>query len=542
MKGKEPAKIGGSYSARDLLVAVFRQKLLILMTLLTTAGAVAFFAWYTPDMYESKMKILVRNARAETPLSAGEARGAESNEVSEDQINSEIELLKSRDLLDLVVRKHNLAKSETAGASVTEQDVEKAIIKLEKELQASPVRKANIIEVSYSSKNPETAAAVLKTLSDAYLDKHLKLHRPPGAYEFFKNQADTHEQNLRDAETKLSQFQLDNQTIDIDKQKELIVTRLVDAEAKLKELDGTIDEGAKRIATLEKQIAGMAKRVTTQSRTLPNQYSAERLNTMLVELRNRRVQLLTKFQPEDRVVKEVDEQIAMTTDALSRATASTAVEEASDINPLRQTFEADLSRARVDQAGRLALRKSLSEQVGEYQYQIQKLEQATTVQGDLSRQVKKTEETYQLYAKKQEELRISEALDEQKISNVSIAEAPVVPRSPNNKNRITAMLIALGLGLGLGLGGAFVAEVMRDTFHTPRELENFTDMPVLATVSDRGRTKLSSAFEIYDMSEPEDIGFATNGEPMVFVAQQAAPDRRSRVSLEALESIELKHF
>ncbi len=538
MKGKEPEKIGGSYGTRDLLVAVFRHKVLILLTLVTTASAVAFFAWYTPDMYESRMKILVRNARSEAPLSAGAERSPDRTEVSEEQITSEIELLKSRDLLDLVVRKHNLARPEKAGKPVTEHDVERAIIKLERELHASPVKKANIIEVSYGSENPETAAGVLKTLSDAYLDKHLKLHRPPGAYDFFRNQAEQHEQNLRDAETKLSQFQLENQTVDIAKQKELIVTRLVDAEAKLKDLEGSVDEGNRRIATLEKQLAGMDRRVTTQSRVIPNQYSAERLNTMLVELRNKRVQLLTKFQSDDRVVKEVDEQIAMTAEALARATESTAVEQASDINPLRQAFEADLSRARIDQAGRLALRKSLGEQVAGYQLQMQKLEQATTVQGDLSRQVKKTEETYQLYAKKQEELRISEALDEQKISNVSIAEAPVVPRSPSNKNRITAMLIVLGLGLGLGFGSAFVAEVMRDTFHTPRELENFTDVQVLATIGDFGKARTGATFEIFGRGETEDVPFGIDNEPMVYVARTASPAKGARVRLDALERFE----
>lgn len=525
---------GSSFSARDLVVGMFRHKLLIFLTLVTTAASVALFAYIVPSTYESRMKILVRNARSEAPLSAGEDKGFDRSEVSEEQITSEIELLKSRDLLDVVVRKQNLAEPLKPGMPVTEADIERAVVKLEKDLSASPVKKANIIDVSYSSKNPETAAAVLKTLSEAYLDKHLKLHRPPGAYEFFKNQADQHEAELRDAENKLSEFQQSNNAVDIDKQKELLVTRLVDAQAKLKELDGSIDEGNKRISTLEAQLKGMERRITTQARVLPNQYSAERLNTMLIELRNRRVQLLTKFQPDDRAVKEVDEQIAQTTEALQRATDSTSVEQSTDVNPLRTAFEGDLSRARIDQAGRVALRKSISEQVATYEYEISKLENATAVHSDLSRQVKKTEDTYQLYAKKQEELRISEALDDQKISNVSVAEAPVVPRSPNNKNRTTAMLIALGLGLGLGFGAAFVSEVMRDTFHTARELEGFGGLPVLATIALDKKRFRRPAFHVYDESEA-DFGTPAGGEPMIFVA----PPKTATIGTGA---IELKHF
>ncbi len=483
------------FSLREIAVGLFRHKLLIFITLLTTAVAATAFVLLTPDYYQSRMKILVRNMRADTPVTAGAERVADKNEVSEGEITSEIELLKSRDLLEQVVRKLNLAEPQVEGAAVTEQDIERAVYKLEKELDASPVKKANIIEVSYSSKSPKTAASVLNEIAALYMDKHLKLHRPPGAYQFFKDQADQYEKELRSTENQLSNFQQKRDVVAINQQKELTLTRLADSKSKLKELNGTIQETDKRIVELEKQLGGIEKRVKTQNRVLPNQYSAERLNTMLVELKNRRTQLLTKFQPNDRVVKEVDDQIATTSTALVEAVKSTSVEESSDINPLRQTFESELSRAKIDQAGRIALRKNLEEQVVQYMAQIENLEEATPIHDDLARQVKKKEETYQLYAKKQEESRISDALDEQKISNVSIAEAPIVPRTPNKQNRLLALIASLGVGLGLILGSVFVSELLRDTFHTPRELESYTEFPVLATIPLNPNNQLFEQFE-----------------------------------------------
>ncbi len=469
-------------------------------------GAASLFVWLTPDMYESRMKILVRNMRADAPVTAGEERNTDRNEVSETQITSEIELMKSRDLLEAVVRKLDLAKPQNEDGIITEPDIERAVYKLEKDLKASPVKKANIIEISYSSISPATAALVLNEVSALYMEKHLRLHRPPGATKFFKDQADQYEQELRSSENRLSNFQQAKDVVAIDQQKELTVARLADAKGKLKDLNGTIEATDKRIAELGRQINGVEKRVTTQSRVLPNQYSAERLNTMLVELRNRRSQLMTKFQPSDRVVKEVDEQIATTSKALEEATKSTSVEQSSDINPLRQAFVSELSTAKIDQAGRIALRKNLEEQVAQYTAQISKLESATSVHDDLSRKVKQTEENYQLYAKKQEESRISDALDVQKISNVSIAEEPIVPRTPNTKNRLLALIVSLGVGFGLVLGSVFVSELMRDTFHTPRELESFSEFPVLATIPLYAKNHV---FEDFDEDEVpvEDQGY-----------------------------------
>lgn len=480
-KGSKAEFKSNNLSLREISVALFRQRRLILATFVTTASVAAFLAWYLPDQYESRMKFLVKNTRVETPVAAEPTGVAfDRNEISENQITSEMELLKSRDLLEQVVRNNRLAVAENGG-SPTEQDVERAVYKLEKDLQIAPVKKSNIIEVGYTSKSPEVAAKVLQNLSDLYLEKHLRLHRPPGTYEFFKEQADQYERDLRDAEKRLTNFQQKMDVVSLQQQKELIVTRLTDAESRLHDLNGTIKETDQRIAELQTQLARIAPRVATQSRVIPNQYSVERLNTMLVELKNRRIQLLAKFQPEDRLVKEVDDQIRETTEAYRKAIGSTAVEQASDVNPLRQQLEGELTRARVDQTGRNALRDNLAAQVKRYQNLLAKLEGATVVHEDLSRQVKQADESFQLYSKKEEEARISNELDKQKISNVTLAEAPVVPRVPSKTNRPLTAALGLVFGLFLGVASAIAAEFFRSTVHTPRELEVLTNAPVLAT-------------------------------------------------------------
>jgi uncharacterized protein involved in exopolysaccharide biosynthesis len=480
-KGTYSLLASSSISIRSIASAVFRKKWLVIASFATAVVAAGLFAYLIPDKYESRMKILVRNMRAEAPVTAGTEAPVDRNEVSESQIVSEIELLKSRDLLEKLVKETNLVKTDADGAE-NHQEIEKAVFKLEKDLQITPIKKANIIEVSYASTSPETVALVLTRLSELYFDKHLQVHHPPGAYAFFKDQADAYQKELRGSENQLSAFQQQQNVVAIEQQKELILTKMVEANSKLQDLNGAIQETDKRITELQNQLDGMDRRVVTQSRTLPNQFSAERLNTMLVELKNRRIQLLAKFQPTDRVVREVDDQIQGTTEALQKAVQSTAVEQATDLNPLRQMLESDLTKAKVEQKGRLALRGNLSAQAGDYQKQLSKLEKATSRHNDLSRQVKQSEGNYQLYAKKEEESRINDALDKQKISNVSVAEAPTVPRAPNKNNRLLALIFGLSLGLITGIGTAFVSELLRETFITPQELEKYTGYSVLATL------------------------------------------------------------
>jgi uncharacterized protein involved in exopolysaccharide biosynthesis len=485
---------GNSISLRDGAGALFRRKGLVIFIFAAVVLGTAVVTFLLPNKYDSRIKILVKNQRVDVAITpeqtAGGPASAVVNEVSENQINSEIELLTSKDLLTQVVTECGLAKKEKgwfSGPPSQAVMVERAVNLLTKDLIITPVRKANVITITYSSDSPQVSAAVLKKLGDLYLEKHLKLNHPTGASDFFTNRADEYETQLKQAEQQMTDFQQSNNLVVLSQQKELTLQKTADAKTKLLESETALNEATNRIARVEQQLASIPKRVITQSRQLPNQYSAERLNTMIVELQNRRTQLLTKFRPEDRLVREVDDQIRTTREALTKAEQKTAVEENTDLNPLRQTLETELSRARLDQTGARARRDTLSGQLQQYEAALKKLEGDTVKHNDLQRQVKESTDNYQLYAKKREEARIADELDRQKITNVSIAEAATVAQIPSSPNRGINLVLGVFLAAFLSLGSVFSVEMLSDAVHTPRQLEALTGANVLATVPENSR-------------------------------------------------------
>lgn len=483
-------------TVRDAASVWFRHKLLMTVTFLTIALGTAVVTMMLPNEYESRTKILVKNLRTDVPITPERTNGTNGltsdKDVSENQINSEIEVLTSKDLLNQVVSECGLAK--TGPPSLLQKlrlkeapqneagRVEQATEKLAKDLVINPVKKANIIEITYASTSPQTAAAVLSKLGDLYLEKRLKLHRPAGTYEFFKAQAVAAEQQLREAEKQLSTFQQTMSVVSPGQQKDLTVQKMTELKSKLLETEAFLREVNERIARLEQQMKTLQPRIVTQSRALPNQYSAERLNTMLVELQNKRTELLTKFRPTDRLVKEIDQQIQTTRAALEKASTQTATEQATDLNPLRQTLDTELARARVDQAGAVSRQASLTSQVQQYERLLLTLEGGTAQYQDLTRRVKEAEENYQLYQKKQEEARITDELDQNKITNVSLAEAPVQSQLPTRPNRPLNLLLGIFLGAVVSVASVITAEFFRESVQTARELEGLTGMRVLATV------------------------------------------------------------
>jgi uncharacterized protein involved in exopolysaccharide biosynthesis len=337
-----------------------------------------------------------------------------------------------------------------------------------------------MLKATYSSSNPEEAAAVLRTLADGYLNEHLRVHSPSGTYQFFDQQAQFYQKQLKDVQGRLTDFQAQRNIVHLGQQKDLNLRKLVDLEASLKETEAAYGETDQRIRSLQQQLGKLQPRIITQARKLPNQYSVEHLNTMLAELQNRRTELLTKFRPEDRMIQQVDQQILDTKAAMDRASKMTSTEEATDVNPLRQSLEAELAKAQANTTGLRARAGSLSKQVAEYRSSLGALETSTAADDQLLREIKEAEDALFLYSKKREEARITEAMDRQKIANVVLVQPPRAPLLP--KPKLTGSVLAsYVLGSLIILGFAFLLATARKTVHTPWELEGLTGLPVLAS-------------------------------------------------------------
>jgi uncharacterized protein involved in exopolysaccharide biosynthesis len=462
-------------SLRDVADTLFRQFRWILGLCLIFTLALALYVGLSPRTYEAQMTILVRNMRADMVVTAdGAPMAAPQTEISDTEMGTEMQLLSSHDLFLKVVDECDLGGATPASR-------EKAADKLAKKVRVAPLLKSSMIQVRYASPDAKLSARVLQSLADAYFERHMRIHSTSGSFAFFEQQAGDYAQKLRDAEEKLLRFQKTSGVVGAPQRKELLINKVVEVQGELREAEASLSETRQRIATLKRQQNGEAPRIATQQRVIPNQYSVERLNTLMTELRNKRTELLTKFQPGDRMVKQIDQQMADTQKALDRAEKLNSTEEATDVNPLRQTIDTELARAEATANGFTGRIEALSQQTRQYRAELGSLEGMLPDEQELLREIRAAEDNYVLYSKKREEARIQEAMDKSKIANIAIAEPPRVPVLP--QPRVSGGLIGgYLLAVALVNVGALVMGQSRRTVSTPWELESFAGMPVLATI------------------------------------------------------------
>jgi uncharacterized protein involved in exopolysaccharide biosynthesis len=466
------------FSLLDVVEAWYRHKRLFFRVVLCVLALTLLVTIITPQSFESRMKILVQNARPIDPISPDRAeRIINSGEVTEEQTNSEVELISSRDLLESVVKKVSRPSSVN-----TPMKLEKSVDSLQKALRVSPIRKSNVIEVQYTARTPEQARKVLDAISADYLDKHLHMQRPSGAYEFFKNEAERYRRDLEQAQSELSGLQGSMKVVSLEDQKTALQKQIDTAEQEIRISDANVHDIDQRMKTNSQLLKTITPRIATETRILPNQQAAETMNTLLVELRNRRTTMLTKFKPDDRLVKELDQQIAQTEEALKNATASSATEKTSDVNKTWQELRSQLATDQISRNGNMARRNALAAQLDESQKSLAEL-QADTVQYDaIARRVQELEANYKTYAQKRDEAQIADAMDQHKLLNVSIAEPPTLSLIPVRPRPLLNLVLGLFTAIFLGACAVFFAEMMRDTAYTPKELEAFTSLPVLASI------------------------------------------------------------
>lgn len=477
-------------SLRDFLAIVFRHKKVIALTFVGILAAATLVASIRPNRYPAQMKILVKRERID-PVVTPQAPTISpvAVPVTEEDLNSEVELLKSEDLLEKVVlacglerkSKSTSAKSDPKSeASDRGIAIEKAARALGKQLKIDVVNKTNLIGIEYESLDPSLGTQVLSTLGNLYLEKHVAVHRPPGTLDFFEQEAESYRKGLVDEEAHLSDFN-NGGTVSARLEKEAALQKLAEFEGTGWQTQQAIGETQQRIKTLEAQALSTPTRMVTQVRNSDDGILLSGLRSNLLNLELKRTELLEKFDPGYRLVKEVDAQIAQTRSALDAAEKSKLRDETTDRDPTYEWVRAELAKARTDLAGLKAKAEVDSRTVRAYQENARVLAQKEIVQEDLLRTAKVGADNYTLYQQKKEEARISEALDRKRIINVAIAEAPTASLIPVNRRYFTVLIGALFATL-ISVGVGFIVESLDSTFRTPDEVRLYLNIPVLASM------------------------------------------------------------
>ncbi len=470
-------------SLRTAVEGFFRQKRLFFSVVGTVLLATLAVTLIMKKQYLSEMEFLVQNTR-ENVVVTPEPTTSPSiiSEITEDQVNSELEILHSHDVIDPVADPEwsNLSASQKTPDVIRHHET--LIAKFEKKLDTEVVRKTNIITVSYLANSPDAARDTLERLSASYLAELRRLQRPIGASAFFASEAERSREAWDEATKELADFQQQHQVVSLPDQEAILNTQITEDGEDLFATNAALHELDAQLAASSQKIASMPSRQVSQETALPNQGLTEQLSTLLIQMENKRTDLAMNYKPSDRLIQDLDQQINTAKAALNQAQAAPSKQETTDVDPAWQQVRTNYVQNQIAREATVEHRVQLAARVNSLKQQLAGLESVSAQFNNLQARADEMKANYALYAQKRDQAQIEDAMDEHKLLNVAVAQQPTVSYEPERPRPLMYGALGFVTAMFLGLCSVYFAETSRSTIATPRELDVASSYPVLATV------------------------------------------------------------
>jgi polysaccharide biosynthesis protein PslE len=491
---------------RALADGFFRQRRLFAAVFVIVLLPVAVSMLMAKKQYRSETKFLLENNRSNAVITADRSASPGVTEITEQQINSELDILGSEDVIGAVADPNWATLPDYKKKSPEAlKSHEQKLADFRKRLKIDPSRKSNVITVSLTAPSAAEATAALERFSTAYLAHRKLISRPSGTSSFFAEEAHRYQDAWQQANHQLVEFQQKYHLVSVPQTQETLSKAIASYEddersngASLSELEGRLSES--------RHAAGVVpQRQKTQQRIISSQSSVDQMRSLLLQLQNKRTELLTRYTPKDRLVQEVDHQITDTTASLNAASAAKGSEDTTDINPEWQEVQSSLVEGRIERHALRAKSSSLKHNISALRKQLSRLQSLDVPFNALEEKADQARSNYELFAQKRDQAQIEDAMDERKLLNIAVAESPTSAFKPSSPKPLLSAALGLLTALFLASGTVYFAESSRTTVATARELESISRYPVLATAPyDAPPTnEPPSGFRKWAVSKPE---------------------------------------
>jgi len=487
---------------REYLRVLIKRKWLVLSVVAGIFAVVAVASLRQTPIYVASGQIVVNKADSNVISFKDSVPVVDYYDPSD--LDTEARILQS-DLLALqVIRQLNLDKRPEYGGSAGQKQPNLAADPLQTDvnhasavlgafrshLQVALIPNTRIIEIHYSSPDPQLAASVVNTLGATYVEQNFKtkFESTMQASDWLSKQLVDLQMKVETSQEKLVRYQKEHEILGIDEKQNITTEKLdeLNKEMTVAESDRMQKEAIYR-QTQSSDPEAVAAAIIADSAT-GGASLLDKLRDQQAALRIQVAELSTQFGPSypkvaqlNSQLKEIDHQLQF---EINKA-----------VDHLRGEYQAALQRETM-------LRESFEKQKQE----ANKLNESAIEYSLLKRDVDSNRTLYEGLLEKLKEAGVTAGL---RSNNFRIINAARVPTTPSEPNIPRNLAFALVLGAISGIGLAFLLENMDNSVRTPEQAQAISALPSLGMIplgsknGNRGlagsRMALTSSKEVVEM-------------------------------------------
>jgi capsular exopolysaccharide synthesis family protein len=331
-----------------------------------------------------------------------------------------------------------------------------AVGHLEGGIGVDPVRRSNLVEITFDSTDPRVAAQVANKLADDYILHNLDLRYEDTtkASAWLKDRLSDMKIKVEKADDALAQYARENGIIFISDKVTLVNANLGQIQSQL-------------LAARSDRLAREALYDQVQSghiETLPGIVDSSVIQGLMqkkADLERTYDEMSVNFKPDYPKVVQIKKQM----DAIDK-----------QIEQQKKTT----AKSIIDQyTTALGREKKLEEALTDAKDQVNDLAEKTIQYNILKREADSNHELFDGLLQRMKEANISAGLS---ASNIRVVDPADVPQDSVKPRIMLNLAVGLLLGLGLGIGLAFFQEYLDKTLKTPDDVERLLRLPSLGVL------------------------------------------------------------
>jgi len=459
----------------DYWPIVLRHKWMILSAMLVALLVGGVVSFSTTPIYEAVGRVVINREGADTAgLKNSDASGSDSFDDYMVAMDTQTHVLQSDAIAKLVIRRLNLdsdpafagkgaapASSTPVAAQAESREIEPhqeagLVAKFHRALQISSIPRTRLLEIRFSSPDPNLAAKAVNTLIDTYIEQNYKtrLDATMRTSNWLAQQLSELQMKVEESQEKLVLYQKEHGILGIDEKENIITSKLDELNKELTAAEGDRmqKESVYRLAS-----SGEPDLLSNLDPSSP----LVKLRSQEEDLHRQLAQASVHFQPTYPKVEEINQQLE-----------AVQADIKAEIKRLATKYEKDYLAA----LGReKLLRASLENQKTEEN----RLNESSIEYSILKRDVESNRQLSEGLLQKLKEAGVMTGLRSSNVRIVDPASAPTMPATPNIPRNL---LLSLVVGLAGGLSLAFILESRDNAVHSLEQVRMITALPSLAVI------------------------------------------------------------
>ncbi|MEB3284702.1 MAG: polysaccharide biosynthesis tyrosine autokinase [Candidatus Sericytochromatia bacterium] len=439
-----------------------------------TVALVSGFTWVKasaqPTVYFAQLRMLYEANAIANSVMAGTGISMPS---WNNPVNTQLQLIKTRPNLEAVVQR----------LKVTDRERSQLFEQITNGLTASIDRNTDIIVIGFSSHDPKLTVNVVNEVGRVFIEKNKAMHQETARQTriFIEQQLARTERMLAEAEEAVSQFRQAEQIFSVSDVGGAAASKLASIDSE------TLDIGLQR-SIAEARVEDAKRRLEVTDLTLATRLEKLRVDPVFSALQGELAKgeaavsvARSQYKDDSLEVKEANERLARLKTGLMERVRTLLGSNLTDDQlllgrtPTEQRYLGELISAQTELFLLGAREKALASSRGIYESKFAALPAKEQKMSRLLRQQQAAVETYNVFVRRMQEARISEAIS---VGNMRIIEeASIATPSLQPLARMMGMAVMMGIVFGIAI--AMLVEFLDDRIRRPEDAEIVLDLPIL---------------------------------------------------------------